>query len=249
MDAVAKAGYSEVDDVQSLSAINTFGRANRYVSTDGRRQDTAHTYLHPRLHDGKHPNLHVVVKSQVSRVLVRDGRAVGVVFRSNPAFHPGDAGEVTVRARKLVIVSCGALGTPAVLERSGIGRPDVIAKAGLSVVAENLGVGVGYEDHQLMGYAYKTNLGPRDTLSDMIFGLLSPEMIFTERPEILGYNGQDATGKLRPIDEEVAALGPEFQAAWNADFKNKPDKPVVCMTLLNTYVSLRSLPVSSSDTV
>ena len=249
MAATAKAGYPEVDDVQSLSAINAFGRANRYVSTDGRRQDTAHTYLHPRLHDGKHPNLHVVVESQVSRVIVRDGRAVGVVFRPNPAFHPTVAGEITVRARKLVVVSCGALGTPAVLERSGIGHPEVLAKAGLPVVAENLGVGVGYEDHQLMGSAYKTNLGPRDTLSDMIFGLLSPEMIFEERPEILGYNGQDATGKLRPTDEEAAALGPEFEAAWNANFKNKPDKPVVCMTLLNTYVSHSSLPTASPNTV
>ncbi|OAR00279.1 hypothetical protein LLEC1_06101 [Akanthomyces lecanii] len=245
MAATAKAGYPEVDDVQSLGAINAFGRANRYVSTEGRRQDTAHTYLHPRLHDGKHPNLHVVVESQVSRVIVEDGRAVGVVFRPNPAFHSTDAGEVAVRARKLVIVSCGAIGTPAVLERSGIGRPEVLTKAGLPVVAENLGVGVGYEDHQLMGSAYKTNLGPRDTLSDMVFGLLSPETIFAERPEILGYNGQDATGKLRPTDEEAAALGPEFAAAWSADFKSKPDKPVVCMTLVNTLLPNPALTESS----
>ncbi|KAJ6781884.1 hypothetical protein PWT90_09925 [Aphanocladium album] len=233
MSAAVKAGYPEVDDVASLSAINSFGRANRYVSTDGRRQDAAHAYLHPRLQDGNHPNLHVVVESQVSRVVIEDGRATGVVFRPNPRFHPNGSSEVTVRARRLVVVSCGALGTPAVLERSGIGSSKVLASAGLPIIAENLGVGEGYEDHQLMGSAYKTNLGSRDTLSDMVFGLLSPEMIFKDRPEILGYNGQDATGKLRPTDEEAAALGPEFEAAWKDDFQSKPEKPIICMTLLN----------------
>ncbi|KAJ3484271.1 hypothetical protein NLG97_g7097 [Lecanicillium saksenae] len=233
ISATIKAGYPEVDDVQSLDAINSFGRANRYVSPDGRRQDTAHSYLHPRLQDGNHPNLHVVVESQVIRVVVKDGRATGVVFRPNPKFHTGDTGAITVRARKLVIVSCGALGTPAVLERSGIGRSEVLAKAGLPIVAENLGIGEGYEDHQLMGSAYKTSLGPRDTLSDMLFGLLSPETILKERPEILGYNGQDVTGKLRPTDDEAVGLGPEFEVAWKADFQNKLDKPVVCMTMTN----------------
>lgn len=85
-----------------------------------------------------------------------------------------------------------------------------------------------------MGTAYKTNLGQRDTLSDMVFGLLNPEQIFTKRPEILGYNGQDATGKLRPTDAEASALGPAFEVAWNTHFRDKADKPIVCMTLINT---------------
>ncbi len=234
MAAAKKAGYPEVDDVHTMDTVNAYGRANRFVSTDGCRQDSAHTYLHPRLNDGNHANLHVVVESQVSRVLVEDGRATGVVFRPNPRFHQDDTSEVSVLARKMVVVSCGALGSPAVLERSGIGRREVLSKAGVALVAENSGVGVGYEDHQLIGTGYKTNLESADTLSDMLFGLLTPEIIIKDRPEILGYNGQDATGKLRPTDDEAAALGPEFEAAWNEHYKNKPDKPLVSTAMINT---------------
>lgn len=174
-----------------------------------------------------------MVESQVCRVVVENGRATGVVFRPNPIFHTEDTDEVTVRVRKLVVLSCGALGTPAVLERSGIGRPEILSKAGVALVADNLGVGIGYEDHQLVGTAYKTDLESKDTLSDMVFGLLAPETIFSERPEILGYNGQDATGKLRPSDDEAAELGPEFLKAWDMHYKNSRDKPLVCMTLVN----------------
>lgn len=215
-----------------MDAVNAFARASRYVSPDGLRQDTAHVYLHPLLQDGKHPNLHVVVESQVARVIVEEGRAVGVVYRPNPKFQPGDTAERTIRARKLVVVSCGALGTPAVLERSGIGRPGVLSKAGVPVVVENAGVGASYEDHQLMGYAYKTDLEPGHTINGILFGTMTPEGLLKEKSKILGWNAQDASGKVRPTDEEAAALGPEFLEAWNAHFKNKPDRPLFNMGLL-----------------
>lgn len=222
-----------MDDIQSMDAVNAFGRANRFVSPAGHRQDAAHAYLHPRLQDGKHPGLNVLTECQVSRVIVENGRATGIVFRPNPLFHSGDTDEVTVFARKMVVVSCGALGTPAVLERSGIGCPEILSKAGVDVVAENRGVGQGYEDHQLVSLAYKTSLAPEDNLSGMVFGTLTPEIINKERPEILGYNGQDATGKLRPSDADVTALGAEFEAAWGARFRDKPDKPLFQMTVIN----------------
>lgn len=79
--AAAKVGYESTEDLQRLDECNKFERWLRYVSPDGKRQDTAHTYLHPRLQDGKHPNLHVLVKSKVLRVLFDDQKnAVGVEY-------------------------------------------------------------------------------------------------------------------------------------------------------------------------
>ena len=48
------------------------------------RQDTIHRYLHPLLHDGKHPNLYVLAETKVERVLFDDHkRAVGLVVLPN----------------------------------------------------------------------------------------------------------------------------------------------------------------------
>ena len=62
-------------------------------------------------------------------------------------FHPTGRSGVkhTVKARKLVILSAGAFGSPAILERSGIGKRDVLDKAGVDVLAELDGVGENYQ--------------------------------------------------------------------------------------------------------
>lgn len=38
-------------------------------------------------------------------------------------------------------------------------------------------------------------------------------------------------GKFRPTEEEVEALGPEFKKAWDRDFKNVPDRPLMIMAM------------------
>lgn len=227
LSAVEKVGYSQVDDMQSLDAVNGAQRALRYVNQDGHRQDTANRYLRPLLQDGKHPNLHVLVETQVERVLVEGGKATGVVFTGS------DGGQRTVRAAKLVVVSCGALGTPTLLERSGIGSAEVLKRAGVETVVDLPGVGENYQDHQLEIYAYKSDLAPEDTLDPVIQGLVKPEDLIGSNSPMLGSNGQDITGKFRPTDDEVAALGPAFQKAWDGYYKTRPDKPLVLMSAIN----------------
>lgn len=228
-----KVGWPEKDDMQSLENINGVQRAMRFVSPDGKRQDTAHQYLHPLLQDGKHPNLHVVCEAQVDRVIFDGTNATGLVFRRNPAFFDGPAQDRTVRARKLVVVSCGALGTPLVLERSGVGSADILKRVGVPLVADLSGVGNDYQDHQLCLYAYKTGLEPEDTFDVVVQGRVKPEDLIKENSPLLGYNAQDVTCKLRPSDDEIAALGAEFQQAWDQHFKVRPDKPLVLMSPIN----------------
>ncbi|KAG8160628.1 hypothetical protein KVR01_008892 [Diaporthe batatas] len=229
--AAEKVGYPELTDLQDLNSNNGFSRWLRYVSPDGRRQDTAHTYLHPKLEGGKHPNLHVLVESQVLRVLFEDNTAVGIEYRPNPDFQammPLTMTPVrTVRARRMVIVSCGALATPLLLERSGVGDARILQRAGVPVVADLPGVGHDYQDHHLVYYPYKTDLEPEETLDGLLAGREDPQTLIDNKSMKMGWNGTDIGSKLRPTEADVTAMGPAFREAWDRDFKSVPSKPLM----------------------
>ena len=229
-------GWSEVDDLADLDSINAVWRAQRFISPEGKRQDAASCYLHPLIRDEKHPNLHVLLETQVIRVLLDERKtAVGIKVRPNPMFHPGDADQPTrnIRAKKLVIASCGACGTPSLLERSGIGGIEVLERAGVPIVVDLPGVGRGYEDHHLLGYAYDNSLRLEDTLDALVLGKMgSWEDVMKSNTKMMGWNGQEIQGKIRPTEEEVAALGPDFQKSWDNEFKDHPDKPLAILNVI-----------------
>lgn len=132
--SATKVGWPEIDDLQTMDAVNGVQRAMRYVDQEGKRQDTAHQYVHPRIEDGKHPNLHVLLESQVKRVIFDGTRAVGVEYQPNPAFQKNQPSmSQIVKVNKMVVLACGSLGTPLVLERSGIGGHDILKAAGVDV--------------------------------------------------------------------------------------------------------------------
>ncbi|KAI0198308.1 alcohol oxidase [Astrocystis sublimbata] len=232
ISAMNKLGWPEIEDLNSLDACNGVQRAVRYISPDGKRQDTASRYLRPRLEDGKHPNLSVVVESHVVRVLFEGKKASGVVYRPKA----DGATDRTVHAAKMVIVSCGALGTPAVLERSGVGDANVLRRSNIpEVVADVPGVGHEYDDHHLCLYSYRSSLTEDETIDAMVTGRRDPAELIQKNHAHLGWNVQDVTCKLRPTDDDVASLGSEFQEAWNKEFKDDPNKPLMMMALLNCF--------------
>lgn len=236
--SASKLGLREVPDLQDLESVNAVGRAQRFISPEGKRQDAATCYIHPRLEDGKHPNLHVLVESQVLRIMFdEDKNASGVEYRPNPLFNPDDAGSLrTVKARKLVIASIGACATPSLLERSGVGNRKLLETAGVPVVADLPGVGEGYEDHHLLAYPYLNTLEPKETLDGLVFGRLgSPEDVIKSGNKMLGWNAQEIQAKVRPTEAEVATFGPEFKKAWDKEFKDYPDKPMVVFSVIAGY--------------
>ncbi len=89
------------------------------------------------------PNLRILTGALVDRVIVENGRAVGVVYRQNGATHE-------VRAKREVIVSAGALHSPAILLRSGIGPGAELQKHGIAVTLESKEVGHNLHDHPSM---------------------------------------------------------------------------------------------------
>ncbi|KAI5921971.1 GMC oxidoreductase-domain-containing protein [Camillea tinctor] len=240
--AAAATGCREVKDLQDLDRNDGWQRWWRYVSPEGVRSDTAHAYVHPRLRDGKHPNLHVVVEAQVVRVLFEDDgdakRASAVEYAPNPKFNPDATGRErrTVRARKLVVVSCGACGTPPVLERSGIGAAPVLERAGVPLVQDLPGVGYDYQDHHLTLYPFRTSMRPDQTIDDVILGRVSLEAARERKEPRLGWNSIDMAAKLRPTEEETLGLGETFRAAWVKDYKDKPNRPLFIMAMIQVYI-------------
>ena len=76
----------------------------------------------------------------------RNKRAVGVEYLPNKRFYPTAGLEVFVaHARRQVVLSAGAFGSPSILERSGIGSAAVLKKAGVSQIVDLPGVGENYQ--------------------------------------------------------------------------------------------------------
>lgn len=182
--------------------------------------------------------MNVLTETKVVRVLFDDkNRACGVEVTPNPDFqlqiavttHP----KRVIKARKLVVISCGALGSPGVLERSGIGGKDVLEKAGVAMVVDLPGVGSNLQDHHLMFLPLKTSLGPRETSDFLISGRVKEEDLLSSKDAILGWNTIDASVKMQPSEADRATFDKDLLAAWERDFKDKPNRPLMLMAIIN----------------
>lgn len=104
----------------------------------GERCSAASAYIFPI--QSKRKNLTVLTKSQVNKVVLKDGRAVGVEY-----MRTGKLEQAT--AKKEVILSAGAFGSPQLLMLSGIGPADELKAHGINVAHELSGVGQNLQDH------------------------------------------------------------------------------------------------------
>jgi choline dehydrogenase len=130
------------------------------TSRNGFRCSTAVSYLRPAR---RRDNLHIETQAHAERVLFEGTHATGVRWRgrgNRPA---------TARARREIIVAAGAIGSPHLLELSGIGRPEVIKGLGLDVVAASPEMGENLQDHLQVRNAFATNV---KTLNDTYHSFL-----------------------------------------------------------------------------
>lgn len=104
-----------------------------------RRSSTSHSYLEPVI--AHRDNLVVETGLRVERLILRDGRVEGV------AVIGADGVERQIMATREVIVCCGAIDSPALLQRSGIGPAAVLDAAGIECRVELPGVGENLQDH------------------------------------------------------------------------------------------------------
>ena len=104
---------------------------------DGKRHSLARAFLDPAR---ARKNLHIVTNAMTQRVVLEGKKAVGVEYTV------GGRKELA-RAGREVIVSCGSVSSPGVLEHSGIGQPELLKSLGIAVQHELPGVGENYGDH------------------------------------------------------------------------------------------------------
>ena len=104
---------------------------------DGKRWSTARAFLDPAR---SRPNLRIETDALVANVILEGKRAVGVAYSVH-----GQKREA--RVNREVVVSCGSVQSPGVLEHSGIGQPELLKKHGIEVRHELKGVGENYGDH------------------------------------------------------------------------------------------------------
>lgn len=135
VDAAIEAGYPFNEDFNGATQ-DGFGYF-QVTQRGGRRCSTAVAYLHPAM---ERPNLTVETHLQVHRVLIENGRAVGVVGERLDD-------QITLRAEREVILSSGAYNSPKLLMLSGIGPGDRLHRLGLPVVVDQPEVGQNLQDH------------------------------------------------------------------------------------------------------
>jgi len=129
------AGFARTEDLNGYRQEG-FAPMDR-TTWRGRRGGAAFFYLQPAL---ARPNLTVRPRTLVSRIVVERGRATGIEVT-------GAGGAGRIRAEREVICCAGAIESPRILQRSGVGDPDFLAGLGIAVTAERPGVGANLQDH------------------------------------------------------------------------------------------------------
>ncbi len=147
IEAAKQVGYPLNDDFNGAEQEGL--GVYQVTQKKGERWSAARGYLFPYI--GKRPNLHVVTQAKVSRIVIENGRAVGVEYK-----HKGHT--TTIKADKEVLLSAGAFQSPHILMLSGIGPRQELEKHGIPVVKELAGVGENLHDHPDFIFAYKTKL-------------------------------------------------------------------------------------------
>jgi choline dehydrogenase len=133
--AGAEAGYPVTPDFNGFQQEG-FGPYQLTIK-DGQRWSASAAYLKPAL---KRPNLTCLTEARTLRIMVENGRATGVVL-----LHGGEM--KTVLADAEVLLCAGAVQSPHILQLSGIGDPEELAKHGVPVVHALKGVGANLQDH------------------------------------------------------------------------------------------------------
>ena len=142
-DAAAESGIPKVDDFNrgDNEGVSRFDVNQR----NGVRLSAAKAFLRPAM---KRPNLTVLTGAHTNRLRLSGRRVLGVEFDL--------AGEaVFAEARRDTILSAGAIGSPQVLQLSGIGPGPLLREHGIPVAHDLPGVGANLQDHLQLRMAFK----------------------------------------------------------------------------------------------
>jgi len=133
-DAAAEVGIPKIDDFNRGD-----NEGSDYFEVNqrrGLRVSAAKAFLKPVLW---RKNLRLVTGAHARKLIIENGRVAGVEFEAH--------GEVMSARARETVMAAGAIGTPHILELSGIGRPDALQRIGQEVKLASPGVGENLQDH------------------------------------------------------------------------------------------------------
>jgi choline dehydrogenase len=142
VEAGKQLGLTYQEDVNGIThdSVDTIGWCQQ-TRNGRRRASAARTYLAQAL---SRPNLRLVTNAMVHRVIFEGTRAVGVEFAPRGS---GRGAPQRVTAEREVILSAGAIGSPHILQLSGVGNAQHLSDIGVPVVQALNGVGHNMQDH------------------------------------------------------------------------------------------------------
>jgi len=160
-DYIKGAGEAGLPYNPDFNGESQEGAGTYQMTIKGRRRNSAaRAFLRPAM---RRKNLNVETGAQVTRILIEQGRAVGVEYTQN-----GEA--KTLRAKGEVILSGGAINSPQLLQLSGIGPGALLQSHGLPVVLDNPNVGDHLNDHHGINYTWKMKVSTYNNILRPWFG-------------------------------------------------------------------------------
>jgi choline dehydrogenase len=144
LDAAVEVGHHKAADI-SGGLDEGFGYNDLNI-VDGARQSAADAYLTDAVRS--RPNLDIITDALVHRVVLANGRAVGVEYST------GDESRVSIGCSGEVVLTAGAIGSAQLLMLSGIGPHDHLRDVGLDTVVHLPGVGGNFQDHPISNVVY-----------------------------------------------------------------------------------------------
>ena len=146
--------WAEAAEQAGISRIKDFNRGDNEGSSyfqvnqrSGVRWNTSKAFLEPAL---ERRNLTILTNAMVERLIVKDRRVTGVLVKRRTF-------PLWIGARREVILAAGAIGTPHLLQLSGIGPGERLRRLGMTVQHALPGVGENLQDHLQVRLAYKVH--------------------------------------------------------------------------------------------
>ena len=219
----------------SLGAVDrTNDRGNRSYAATG--------YLKPNL--GR-PNLRVLVDAHAARILLKNEGGEEPVARGVEFLCGGE--KYTVHASREVILSGGVIGTPQLLELSGIGDPEILQKAGIECMVKNEKVGANFQDHVLGGMLFdlKDGVKSMDELHNEEYAK-AQQKIYDESQQgpygspgmLMGFVSYSSIVDQQKLDQTIADIKKNSLA--KTEFEKAQEKVIVDQLTDPTFANIQT---------
>ncbi|XP_052699727.1 alcohol dehydrogenase [acceptor]-like [Crassostrea angulata] len=246
--AMEELGYSTVD-CNGKSQIGYC--SSQETVQNGERSSTAKAYLRPVM--GRN-NLHVSMNSHVTKIIIKDKKALGVWFVRDNIKHE-------IMANKEVIVSAGAVNSPQILMLSGIGPKEHLESLEIPVVAD-LPVGKNLQDHIMTLLEFHDNTtrvatqpklaSPMNILKYLLFGTGALSKTHAEGTAFLGSDRSISpeiqlhflTYSYHPEDTDVFLdsynIDKKMKEGKKKEYQQKIDKNIETFTIISILLHPKS---------